>query len=311
MSTYNGERFVVEQLQSILMQLPAKGRVLVRDDGSRDNTVAVITSLDDARISLTCGVNLGFGRSFLTLLAAAPPEADMVMFADQDDVWLPSKIKRAWQWLQAQGQQPALYASTQMLTDVKLRPLHVTRSWAQAPSFAGALAENMVTGCTAAMNAPARHLLLRAGVPEGVHFHDWWLYLVVSAFGQVHFDKQPTLLYRQHGANQIGHGAGWLGRNWQMMRFLARNDWVGILLGQAHALWRHYGRELGVSERRLLLGHIHFSPDAATPRWRMVFGLRRWRDGLGAECAFRLLLLFYKLHVWPPQGRRLKRAGSG
>lgn len=308
MSTYNGEQFVAEQLLSILAQLPEGGRVLVRDDGSRDGTLVALAAIRDNRVCMVSGENLGFGRSFLTLLAAAPHDADMVMFSDQDDVWLPGKIERAWRHLRTEGARPALYASTQMLADANLQPLHVTRSWQRPPSFAGALAENIVTGCTAALNAPARRLLLRAGVPDGVHFHDWWCYLVVGAFGRVHFDPQPTLLYRQHGMNQIGHGAGWLGRQLHILRFLLRNDWVGILLGQVHAFWSNYGAELDADARQLLLTHFTIGPDTAAPGWRMVFGWRRWRDSLATEGAFRLLLLLHKLHVWPPRGRRLQPA---
>lgn len=68
MSTYNGERYVVEQLKSILAQLPAEGRVMVRDDGSTDATVSRITDLGDSRIEISCGENIGFARSFLTLV---------------------------------------------------------------------------------------------------------------------------------------------------------------------------------------------------------------------------------------------------
>lgn len=305
MSTYNGERFVAEQLRSILAQLPEGGRILVRDDGSRDGTLAAIASIRDPRICVSPGDNLGFGRSFLTLLAAAPGDADMVMLSDQDDVWLPGKVERAWQHLASFPDTPALYGSAQMLVDGALRPLNPTRVPKRPPAFDGAVAENIITGCTAAINPQALRLLQRAGVASGVHFHDWWLYLVVSAFGQVLFDRQPTLLYRQHGGNQIGHGAGWLGRQWHIVRFLARNDWVGILLGQLHAFWRHYADDLSPAKRRLLLEHFDMGAGGASPRWRMVLGPHRWRDTWATELAFRALLLAYKLQAWPPRGRRL------
>jgi glycosyltransferase involved in cell wall biosynthesis len=306
MSTYQGERFVAEQLRSILVQLPDGGRILVRDDGSCDGTVAAIEALNDARITLMPGPNLGFSRSFLTLLAAAPPEADMVMFSDQDDVWLPGKIERAWQHLRAIGDGPALYGSTQMLVDAELRPLHPTRPWPRGPSFAGALTENIITGCTAAFNRPALVLLQSAGVPGNVRFHDWWAYLVVSAFGRVVFDDQPSLLYRQHGNNQIGHGAGWLGRHLAVIRFIGRQDWVGILLGQVHALMSHFGDRLDPATRRLVLDHFGVQGDAAVPRWRLIFGFRRWRDhGLAYELMLRLLLAAHRLHIWPPPRRRI------
>lgn len=305
MSTYNGERHVAEQLRSILAQLPPLGRLCVRDDGSSDRTCEIVAAFDDQRVSLTRGRNLGFAASFLTLLQQVPAEAEMVMFADQDDHWLPGKIRRAWEWVRAQGETPALYGSVQMLADEQLRPLHPTRRWHSAPGFGAALGENRITGCTGALNAAAVRLLQQAGVPPHVHFHDWWLYLVVSAFGRVWVDPEPTLLYRQHGANQIGHGAGWLGRQWHIVRFLWRRDWVGILLGQVTALHVAYGDSLPVPARRLVNLHFELGPDGAVPRWRMVLGATRWRDTLPHELAFRLLLLLHKLRLWPPPSRRL------
>lgn len=305
MSTFNGQRYVTEQLQSILSQLPAGGSILVRDDGSTDATVATIQALSEPRITITGGPNVGFGRSFLTLLSAVPCDADMVMFADQDDVWLPEKIERAWQQLKPFGSQAALYGSAQMLVDSELRPLHPTPSWPRGPSFAGALTENLITGCTAAINRPALELMQRAGVPTGVHFHDWWLYLVVSAFGRVVFDEEPTLLYRQHSGNQIGHGVGWLGRYSGIARFLLRRDWVGILLAQVNALMLHYGNCMDPAASDLVLRHYRLVGDTAIPRWRLIFGCRHWRQGWVSELMFRVLLILWRFHLWPLPGRRL------
>jgi hypothetical protein len=305
MSTYQGERFVAEQLRSILDQLPPGGRILVRDDGSRDRTATVIEGLGDPRIQLNRGQNLGFSRSFLTLLTIAPADADLVMFADQDDVWLPGKIDRAWRHLLPLGDVPALYGSSQMLVDRDLRPLHATPPWPRGPSLAGALTENIITGCTAALNRPALHLMQQAGIPDGVRFHDWWLYLVVSAFGTVVHDDEPTLLYRQHGANQIGHGTGWFGRQRQMVRFIWRNDWVGILLGQVHALVVHYGDRLPASAGAMVRQHFLVDATGVRPRWRLVFSLRRWRQQVFRDAALRLLLALHRLHLWPLPGRRL------
>jgi len=306
MSTYNGERYVIEQLSSILQQLPHGGRVMVRDDGSKDGTVACINAVGDARVTVVQGTNLGFGASFLTLLTMVPADADLVMFSDQDDVWLPGKIDRAWQHLEPLGDVPALYGSAQMLVDQDLRPLHATPPWPRGPSLVGALTENIITGCTAALNRPAFRLLQQAGIPRGVHFHDWWMYLVVSAFGRVIHDDEPTLLYRQHGANFIGHGAGWFGRQRQIVRFLWRNDWVGILLGQVHALVAHYGQRLPADARAVVGRHFLLDADRARPSWRLVFSLRRWRQNLLWEAALRLLLALHRARIWPLPGRRLR-----
>lgn len=302
MSTYNGERYVREQLCSVLAQLPKHGRILVRDDGSQDGTVATIEALQDPRIHVSRGPNCGFGRSFLTLLAAAPPDADMVMFADQDDLWLPGKVGRAWQHLLVLQDRPALYGSVQMLVDAALRPLRRTPPWPREPSFANALTENIITGCTAAINRPALLLLQRAGVPDGVFFHDWWLYLVISAFGSVVHDDEPTLLYRQHGANVIGHGATWLDRQLGMLRYLQRNDWVGMMQRQVGAFLHHYGGTLPPVTLAWVLRHFHAAGPA---RWRLMFTARRWRQALIGDVALRVLLVAHKLRLWPPAARRL------
>lgn len=304
MSTYNGAAYVEVQLRSILSQLPEDGRVLVRDDGSTDDTVARIEAVADARIGLQRGCNLGFGASFLSLLAQAPPDTELLLFSDQDDCWLPGKIDRARAALRELGEVPGLYGSAQMLADGALRPLHRTPAWPRPPSFEGALVENLITGCTAALNGAAVRLLQRAGVPEGVRFHDWWVYLVVSAFGQVVFDPEPTLLYRQHGGNQIGHGTGWWGRQRQIVRFLLRHDWVGILLAQAAALERHYGSALPAGPRALLDRGFVFRADGAVPAWASVFSPRRRRQWLRDELPLRILLAAHRLRLWPPGLRR-------
>jgi glycosyltransferase involved in cell wall biosynthesis len=306
MSTFNGQRYVAAQLASILNQLPPGGCIRVRDDGSSDGTVNAILALGDPRISLSAGPNCGFGTSFLTLLAAAPAEADMVMFADQDDVWLPDKIERAWAQLQPFGSKPALYGSAQLLVDAELRPLHATPPWPRGPSLMNALTENIITGCTAALNRPAVALLQRAGVPEGVHFHDWWLYLVVSAFGTVVYDNQPALLYRQHDANVIGHGAGWFGRQWGVIRFLLRHDWVGILQRQVHAFLEHYGSLLAPCTLSVVLQYFQCAEDSTASRWRLVFSLKRWRQALIGDIALRVLLVAHKLRLWPLLRRKFQ-----
>lgn len=306
MSTYNGELFIGDQVRSILEQMPENGRLMVRDDGSSDSTVSQIEAFDDSRISVLRGENIGFARSFLTLLMNAPADIDMVMFSDQDDVWLPGKISRAWTGLMSLTNQPTLYCSAQTLADETLRPMQITPPWPRGPSFSGALSENIVTGCTAALNHNALRLLQSAGIPDGVHFHDWWLYLVVSAFGTVVVDDRPTLLYRQHGKNLIGHGFGYWGRQVQIVRFLLRNDWVGIMLGQVAALKRCYGHRLNTEQIALLEKNFCFEAGGTRPRWAMIFGKFRWRQTLLQEVLFRWLLVMYRLRLWPLPGKRLE-----
>lgn len=289
MSCYKGAAFVREQIASILAQLPPEGRLVIRDDGSPDATCAVIEEIADARITLTRGENLGFARSFLWLLENAPADAEMVMLADQDDVWLPGKVDRAWAVLGPAGVTPTLYCSRQQLVDAQLQPIGLSPCWARPPSFLNALTENIVTGCTAALNGAALALFRANGDAGRIHFHDWWLYLVVSAFGRVVFDPQPTLLYRQHAGNVIGMGAG-MNRQVKMVRFLLANDWIHILFHQVANLRAVHGARLSPAQLALL--DDSFDPGRWQSVARLVLRPRRLRQTWFGDGAFRALLLF-------------------
>jgi glycosyltransferase involved in cell wall biosynthesis len=288
MSTYAGERYVREQIASILDQLPGEGRLIVRDDGSPDGTADVVAGIADPRITLLRGENQGFVRSFLGLIAAAPADAEMVMLSDQDDVWLPDKIERAWRVIGSSGAEPTLYCSRLRLVDQALRPIGLSPLWPRTPSFANALTENVVTGCTAALNPAAVRLLRGHGDPSRIYFHDWWLYLVVSAFGRVRFDPQPTMLYRQHGQNAIGMGDGWR-RYWAILRFLRKRNWVHIMFRQIQNFRAVYGDALPAAQRQLL--DSTFDP----ANWRAVARLtlypQRLRQTMVSDLLFRGILV--------------------
>lgn len=287
MSTFRGECFVAEQVASILHQLPADGWLLVRDDGSDDATVEKVAAFADPRIRITRGENVGFARSFFLLLASVPPEAECVMLSDQDDVWLPGKIARACDALEGRTR-PVLYFSRLQLVDEQLRPLGITAGWPRGPSFDNALAENIVTGCTIALNHAALDLVLRLGDVRKVRFHDWWIYLVVSAFGEVVADPLPTMLYRQHGTNVLGRGFGWR-RYVVNLRYIRRNSWVHVMFSQLQNFREVFGANLSAEQRALLDAYFDASDPAAVRR--LLVAPRRFRQTLADDVLLRLLVL--------------------
>ena len=289
MSTYQGERFIKEQLLSILSQLPKDGQLLIRDDGSSDQTVAIIQSIVDPRISLTCGPNLGFSRSFFALMAATPDTADMIMLSDQDDIWLPHKIERAWQHLKNSGEVPTLYCARQKLVDSELQIIGLSQRFTRPPSFQNALTENIVTGCTAAFNREALDLALKLNQPEKIYFHDWWLYLVVSAFGKVIVDEEPTILYRQHGGNAIGRGAG-IKRYVEILRFIRKKSWVHIMYSQIEQFRIAYMAQLSLPQKKLL--DKYFNPHQKTSIARLVLTFKQFRQSLLGDILLRVLVVF-------------------
>jgi glycosyltransferase involved in cell wall biosynthesis len=287
MSTFNGERFVVEQLKSIVDQLPSEAQVLIRDDGSTDATVKLIEQFDDRRVTLICGENIGFCKSFFALIDATPADAEIVFLSDQDDVWLPNKVDRVCGFLREKKLVPAAYCGRMQLVDSELRLLGFSPKYKRGASFECALAENIMSGCASAFNRAALAVISKHGDLRLIHFHDWWVYLVVSAFGEVFVDDVPTIMYRQHGKNVIGMGAG-LHRAVNVLRFLVKNNWVQIMYAQAENFRRVYGANLDDTRRAYHLRY--FNANDWRSALRLVFSLRRFRQTLIDDVLLRFLI---------------------
>lgn len=207
MSTYNGEKYIRTQLDSILEQDYRDISILIRDDGSSDSTCEILKEYARmySNISWYAGKNIGVQKSFFELIQKADLEKDYYAFADQDDKWLPGKISRAVSILESYSNDvPVLYCSDKIIVDEELKPLKVTVSRImKKPSFGNALVQDMCTGCTAVMNKKLISLI-RAKIPEYVIMHDWWFYLTGTCFGEVFYDTESYILYRQHGNNTSG-----------------------------------------------------------------------------------------------------------
>lgn len=206
LSTYNGAAFLRPQLDSLLYQTGVELSILIRDDGSTDNTVALIKDqiARYPQIRLIEGTNLGVVPSYFALMNAADPAVDFFAFCDQDDVWLPTKLATAVQTLAAFSL-PAVFASPVLITQDGVTTVGQTPVPRKPLALGNALVQNRLIGCSVVFNR-ALLALVREFPPDTaqVNMHDWWVYLVAAAFGQVVFHPQPTLLYRQHTANVVG-----------------------------------------------------------------------------------------------------------
>lgn len=257
LSSYNGGKFIAEQINSIRRQSYANWTLVVRDDGSSDNTVAIIESLmaQDRRIRLLLdtGGNLGPAASFGVLLAhACESGARYVALADQDDVWLPTKLARELELLrQHEGAAglaiPALVHSDLAVVREDLTLMH--RSFLEfqgirhqtESALAKLLIQNFVTGATVVLN----RALLEAAVPvPPVIMHDWWLALCAAALGRLLYLPEATVLYRQHGSNAQGSRGRRAGVADAVRRPLTW--WVGsaVMLDRAVAQTRELARRI-------------------------------------------------------------------
>ncbi|MFN3386799.1 MAG: glycosyltransferase family 2 protein [Candidatus Thermochlorobacter sp.] len=254
LSTYNGETYLAEQLESIFRQEQVALSLYVRDDGSQDRTWQILS--DYARqyrhLRLFRGENLGAAKSFFWLLEHADAAADYFSFSDQDDVWHPDKLARALAYLsQADDSAPLLYFSRFEIVDAQLRHLAYSPR-ARRLGFANALVQNQATGCTMVFNRTLRSLILSA-LPERTIMHDWWIYLVASAFGTLLYDETPTLKYRQHTQNAIGTSVTLLNKMQRHWKSLTQgNSRIFRLSQQAREFEKCFGAKLAAQESRIL-----------------------------------------------------------
>lgn len=218
LATYQDTRFLNEQLDSIASQSFSDWAIWASDDSEDDETWEVLRlyqrRLGIEKLHIQKGPQRGFVANFLSLVCQANIEADYFAYCDQDDVWEVDKLERAVRWLaEVPADTPALYCSRTRLVDEQNREIGLSPLFSRAPSFANALVQNIGGGNTMVFNRAARALLIQAGADLPLITHDWWTYIVVSGCGgRVHYDVKPSVRYRQHHGNLIGHNIGWLAR---------------------------------------------------------------------------------------------------
>ncbi|MDR2974172.1 MAG: glycosyltransferase [Propionibacteriaceae bacterium] len=254
MSVHNGRRHLDDQIASLADQSGA-GRVhlLVRDDGSTDDTAATLRSLDIAPLTMEVvhGPNLGARDSFIAVLNQAPTTYRVIMLCDQDDVWLPGKVEIAARAItSAPPGVPLLYAGRSIVTDSTLHPIGLTAEAPHPLDLHHVLFKNIAPGHTMAFNQPLL-AAFRQSIGPAALMHDWWLSLLAVCLGRIVFDPEPHTLYRQHGANEIGYAASPGQRLAANLKRLVHEDRC-LVTRQAHKLRTSLDGRLTPSDRALL-----------------------------------------------------------
>ena len=211
MSTYNGERYVRDQIESVLVQDAPNVRLYIRDDGSSDETPAILAAYERAGLAtVTYGSNIGAASSFFSCLKNAQP-ADYYAFCDQDDLWLTDKLSRATAMLEnateSQKRKPLLYCSELHYCDENLHYTHSSHLNKRGVSFATQLYETICSGNTMVFNEALRAEILHRGW-DGAFLHDWWTSLVACAFGNIMWDEESRIMYRRTSDNVSPSGMG-------------------------------------------------------------------------------------------------------
>jgi glycosyltransferase involved in cell wall biosynthesis len=229
--TFNGARFLPAQLASFEAQDFPDWRLYVSDDGSRDDTLALLTAFESkhgaGRVQIRRGPGRGSVANFLSLICDPALQAEYYALSDQDDVWAPNKLSRARLFLMSVGVgTPGVYCSRARMIDEEGGEIGLTPLFKTPPHFRNALVQNIAIGNTTVFNDKTRCLLMQAGPDVDAAVHDWWIYLLTTAVGgMIWYDPYPSVDYRIHSRNQIGTNISRVRSGWMLLnRFKAWND---------------------------------------------------------------------------------------
>lgn len=285
LSTFNGGRYLEQQLDSILCQRDVEVSVYIRDDGSSDGTARILEAYASAdRVSVSFGNNLGIGNSFMELLYSVPDTYDYYAFSDQDDIWDEDKLITAIRRLSEESG-IALYASNLLCVDAEDRSIGLR--FAPDVIFDGSLlsmiCRSRCYGCTQVFNREL-FLLLREKRPStelmNARLHDSWVSASAAAEGKVFFDREPHIHYRRHGQNHTvfdkGKAARWEERLFKLLHREKRNPGSKM----AREVLKHY-KERVENDRDSVLICAMAEPKRLANRVELIRNRKRLVSYLG------------------------------
>lgn len=302
MSTYNGEQYVGQQIESILEQERINVRLYIRDDGSSDRTVEILQQYanndtvnlvwDDTRSAQSRrNQNRGYGYSFLKLLHMVK-DGDYWAFSDQDDVWMPDKLVHAIGVMESGDSEnkPLLYCHRYELTDSEMHP-YGESAYIQRYSFAMAITECSHMGFATVMNRSLRTLVVR-GDYEQIISHDWWTELVAMEYADVIEDDYVGAKHRRLEESVSSSGLAarfrWLKKAWRGNAEIAN---------LTNCFMQVYGDQMRSEDKSILSWFIREAKDRYPVGQRICKSLyiHRWRSSLSSEFVLRFLMLMGKV----------------
>lgn len=229
LATYNGAAYLRAQLDSYLTQDHGDWGLWASDDHSTDGSWEILQAFQaahpDREIVLRRGPRRGAAANFLSLLTHPDLPQGPVALSDQDDVWMPHRLSLGLSGLDRAH--ATVSAAHTVETDADLAPIRRTARRLPPPSFRNALVQNVLAGNTLTLNPAALAALRQGGAPD-VPFHDWWIYLRMTAIGaKILVRRPPVLWYRQHQRNALGAHRG----------LIAGATRLGALAGGRYRSW--------------------------------------------------------------------------
>lgn len=293
LSTYNGERYIEEQIESLLKQTYQNIEIYIRDDGSTDNTVAVLEQYRGMEhVHLFTGEgNLGYPQGFFALLDMNI-EADYFGFCDQDDVWYPDKIERAVNALDAKGQdKPVLFYAACDYCDENLNFIKPSPKFSFQPEFRNSLFTCLALGYTMVMNKPAKELVTKRRAKKHLN-KDEWMGMELSAFGELIYDSKPCAKYRRNpGSFSITRDNNFFSIQMERFKLYFRGDGFKQIHEWHEEFYEEFADELSPEKRKELEFFINKKYNIIRNLKKVCYP-HRLRYSWGDELLVRIMFLF-------------------
>jgi len=308
MATYHGDKYLVAQLESILAQTYQNWELIIRDDNSKDATQQIITDYlsTDKRIKqIKSGDLHGTAcRNFSQLFDWAYQEKKQyILFADQDDVWLPNKIEQSLHHIEEEEKKygektPLVKYSKFKFIDGEGNPIHTLLKLPANLSLKVLLTENYAWGCTMILNRAAIDLIKHIP-PESVN-HDYYIALVVSAFGRVSLIDEALVLYRQH-QNNVSGNVDKMSFSSRFKRYFKNSAVMIKPLTENYALvksfYERYSTQLPQAQRLLIAGFLAAYQAGFFELLKTLLKFGIFKIGLGKNLVYIYTLFLYRKAV--------------
>lgn len=289
-STYNGEKYLKEQLDSILNQTYKNIEIVIRDDGSKDGTINLIKEYQQKyeNITLKEGTNIGFIKSFFQLLNLA--NADYYAYCDQDDIWLENKIELAVKELEkTDNTKPNMAFGNSDYYDEKMN-FKGKGEEHKTFSFQNSLYECVTQGMTMTINQKAKEMIIE-NIPEKCLFHDWWTYMICSGMGSILYSDDTIVKYRRFEKNATAEGQSILKIFlWRIEKLITDNGMKDIKMQQREYKKMFYDKLS--SENQKILDIFVQEKYNFFKALRKAFYPQKLRRKLMDEIMIRILFLF-------------------
>lgn len=294
MSTYNGEKYIKIQLESILKQTYKNIEIYVRDDGSKDNTIKILEEYEkEGKIHFIKGENVGVVQSFYNCLKEAYDKGEIFAYCDQDDKWHEDKIKKAVKAIEKEKQDiPLLYFSEFNYCNENLKFTNKSNLNKKGTSFQNSLVECISFGISEVFNKKLAQKILESGT-EDICFHDWWAYMISEGIGKTIYDNDATLEYRRTGNNVSPSGKGCIKLQiYRIKKFLLGRYFKNIRK-QINKYNIQFAKELCTENRKIIdMFSLKYS---FVKSMKKVFYTKRFRQNTIDEIMCRILFLFGRL----------------